>query len=113
MSWFKVKVRHEGRFLVGGIVDSEGNFGGVLVGERVGGALLYRGTVEWGFSGWAVVDLLVRSKPLVREMSPFIDKTAKRGVIWLEPRLAVEISYAEVMQRRLRAPVCRRLATRG
>ena len=50
-SWLKVKVRHEGRFLVGGIVDHADEFGGLLVGERVGGALLYRGTVEWGFTG--------------------------------------------------------------
>jgi hypothetical protein len=38
------------------------------------------------------------SKPLVRETSPFLDKTAKRGVIWIEPRIAVEVSYSELMQ---------------
>jgi len=78
-SWLKVKVRREGRFLIGGIVDHDGDFGGVLVGERVAGELVYRGTVELGFTGWAVTDLLVRSKPLVRETSPFTDKTARRG----------------------------------
>jgi len=61
-----VKVRHEGRFLVGGIADVQGDFGGVLVGQRVGGELRDRGTVEWGFTGWTVTDLLVRSKLLVR-----------------------------------------------
>ena len=53
------------------------------------------------------MDLLVRSKLLVRESSPFVDKTARHGVIWLEPRLTAEISYAEVMLGRLRAPVFR------
>ena len=60
-AWLKVKVRHEGRFLIGGIVDNQGDFS-VLVGERVGGELLYRGTVECGFTVWTVTDLLVRSK---------------------------------------------------
>ena len=104
-----MKVRHERRFLIGGIVDDRGDFGGVLVGERVAGELVYRGVVEWGFTGWSVTDLLVRSKPLVREKSPFADKTARRGVVWLEPELEADISYSEVMQCRLRAPVFRRL----
>jgi len=30
--------------------------GGVQVGEFVVGALIYGGTVEWGFTRWAVVD---------------------------------------------------------
>ena len=110
-SWVKVKVRHEGRFLIGGIVDHDGDFGGVLVGERVAGELIYRGIVEWGFPGWSVTDLLVRSKPLVRETSPFTDKTARRGVVWLEPELQTEVGYAEVMQGRLRAPVFRRVVS--
>ena len=46
---------------------------------------------------------------LVRGTSPFADKTARRGIVWLEPRLEVEISYAEVTQGRLRAPVFRAL----
>jgi len=45
----------------------------------------------------------------VRETSPFADKTARRGVVWLEPELHAEISYAEVMQGRPRAAVFRRL----
>ena len=32
-----MKVRHEGGFLIGGIVDHHGEFGRVLVGERVAG----------------------------------------------------------------------------
>jgi len=67
------------------------------------------GVVEWGFTGSWVSDLLVRGKPLVRESSPFADKTARRGVVWLEPGLEAEVSYSEVMQDRLRAPVFRRL----
>ena len=47
----------------------------------------------------------------VRETSPFADKTARRGVVWLEPELHAEISYAEVIQGRLRAPGFRGLIT--
>jgi len=43
----------------------------------------------------------------VRETSPFVDK-ARRGVVWLEPELQAEITYAKVTQG-LRAPVFRRL----
>lgn len=82
-------------------------------GPRTLSPFFYCATVEWGFTGWAIVDLLVRSKPLVRPTSPFAGRTARRGVIWLEPRLAVEVSYAELMQGRLRAPVLRRLTIRA
>jgi ATP-dependent DNA ligase len=44
-SWVKVKVRREGVFVVGGIRDVNA-FDGVLVGERVGDELHYRGVVE-------------------------------------------------------------------
>jgi len=43
-----------------------------LVGQVVAGELFYRGAVEWGFTGWSVTDLLVRSKPLVRQTSPVL-----------------------------------------
>jgi len=33
-----------------------------------------------------------------------------REVIWLEPRVVAEVSYAEMVQGRSRAPVFRRLA---
>jgi bifunctional non-homologous end joining protein LigD len=46
--WLKVKVRHEGQFIVGGVMRSGSNVTGLLVGQREQGRLLYRGTVEWG-----------------------------------------------------------------
>jgi hypothetical protein len=48
-----VKLRHEGVFVVGGIRDVDA-FDGVLVGDRVGEQLHYRGLVEWGFRAQAV-----------------------------------------------------------
>jgi ATP-dependent DNA ligase len=53
--WLKVKVRHEGRFIVGGVMRSGSNVTGLLVGQRERGRLLYRGTVEWGCSArWSL-----------------------------------------------------------
>jgi bifunctional non-homologous end joining protein LigD len=56
-AWVKVKVRHEGVFVVGGIRDVDA-FDGVLVGELVGDDLHYRGVVDWGFRASDVLELL-------------------------------------------------------
>jgi hypothetical protein len=39
--------------------------------------------------------------------SPFADFRLWRGVTWLEPRLMTEVSYAEIVDGRLRAAVLR------
>jgi bifunctional non-homologous end joining protein LigD len=59
-SWLKVKVRREGRFVLGGIFGLPHTFAGILVGQRLGGRLLYRGTVEWGIGLRAAKELLRR-----------------------------------------------------
>jgi bifunctional non-homologous end joining protein LigD len=46
-SWLKVKVRYEGVFVVGGVLGTADAPEGLLVGERVGRRLVYRGVVEW------------------------------------------------------------------
>jgi hypothetical protein len=52
--WLKVKVRYEGVFIVGGILGSADACEGVLVGERVGRQLIYRGVRNgvWGEQQW-------------------------------------------------------------
>jgi bifunctional non-homologous end joining protein LigD len=110
-SWVKVKLRHEGVFVVGGIRDVDA-FDGDLVGEWVGEQLQYRGVVEWGFQAADVLELLRGAKGRRPRMSPFADLRSLRGAVWLEPRLSAEISYAEILAGRLRAPVWRRLMPR-
>ena len=107
-SWAKVKVRHERVFVVGGIRDVSA-FDGVLVGERVGDELLYRGIVEWGFKASDVLELLREARTPLRT-SPFVDAPRMRSAVWIEPRLYAEISYAEIVDGRLRAPSWRGLA---
>jgi hypothetical protein len=47
---------------VGGIVGLPHTFAGILVGQRVGRRLLYRGTVEWGLGMRTAQDLLRRAR---------------------------------------------------
>jgi bifunctional non-homologous end joining protein LigD len=106
--WLKVKVRHEGTFIVGGVMRSGTNVTGLLVGTRKGRRLLYRGTVEWGLFRQLVGELVAGVEGLIRSTSPFADLTrATSDVVWLEPRLVAEVSYSELMEDRLRDPVLR------
>jgi ATP-dependent DNA ligase len=100
----KVKVRHEGVFVVGGIRDVNA-FDGVLVGKRVGDALHYRGVVEWGFKAADVLALLEHARRWNRPDSSFVGAPrGMRSVTWVEPRLEAEVSYAEIVEGRVRAP---------
>jgi hypothetical protein len=102
-SWAKVKVRREGVFVVGGIRDVNA-FDGVLVGEEIDGQLVYRGVVEWGFRAPDVLALLEHARRWNRPSAPFVDSPRTRSVTWVEPRLEAEVSYAEIVAGRLRAP---------
>ena len=109
-AWIKVKQRHKGVFVVGGIRNVDA-FDGVLVGELVGDALHYRGVVEWGYRAHDVLELLREAKMFARRTSPFVDLPRMRNAVWLEPRLSAEVSYAEIVEGRLRAPSWRGLVT--
>ena len=102
-SWIKVKIRREGRFVLCGILGLPQTFAGILVGQRVGRRLVFRGTVEWGLGIRTAQHLLAQSRP--RTTSPFPDFRLARGVRWLEPTLHVELTYSEIMDGRLRDPV--------
>jgi hypothetical protein len=47
--------------------------------------------------------ILKAGNDFLRPRSPF-DGYSPRGAVWLEPRITVELTYSEVMQRRLRDP---------
>jgi bifunctional non-homologous end joining protein LigD len=102
--WLKVKVRHEGQFIVGGVMRSGSQVTGLLVGQRERGRLLYRGTVEWGLFRQVVTQLVASVEGLMRPTSPFADLRCATDVTWLAPRLLAEVSYSELMEDRLRDP---------
>ena len=93
--------------MIGGILGLPSTFAGLLIGERRGRRLLWRGTVEWGIGLRTANDIARRGRE--RPSSPFHDLRLSRGVIWLEPNLHVEVTYSEVMEGRLRDPVYRGL----
>jgi hypothetical protein len=97
-----VKVRQEGRFVLGGILGLPHTFAGILIGQRVGRRLLFRGTVDWGIGIRTARELLHQGGQ--RSTSPFHDFGLSRGVTWLEPTLTVELTYSELMEGRLRDP---------
>ncbi len=105
-SWLKVKLRHDGRFLVGGVVERAEGWS-LLLGSVERRRLRYRGLVHWGV-GRRLAEALT-TNGLVRSTSPFSDRVPLRGVTWLEPRLVAEVSYANMTANGLRAPVFRGL----
>jgi bifunctional non-homologous end joining protein LigD len=107
-SWIKVKLRHERVFVVGGIRNVDA-FDGVLVGEKVDDELRYRGVVEWGFKARDVLRLMRDARIFAQSTSPFADLRTMRNAVWMEPRLFAEVSYAEFIDGRLRAPSWRGL----
>ena len=91
--------------MLGGILGLPHTFGGILVGQRDGRRLLFRGTVEWGLGLRTAHELLRRGRE--RSTSPFHDFRLSRGVTWLEPTGHVELTYSKLMEGRLRDPVYR------
>jgi len=107
-SWIKVKLRHEGVFVVGGIRNVDA-FDGVLVGEHIGDEVRFRGVVECGFKARDVIRLLREARIFRRDTSPFTDLRTMRNAVWMEPHLRADVSYAEIIDGRLRAPAWRGL----
>jgi bifunctional non-homologous end joining protein LigD len=102
-SWVKVKQRHEGVFLVGGIRNVDA-FDGVLVGEVVEGRLHYRGVVEWGYKAADVLAVLQCANDHPLRTSPFVDPPRMRSAVWMEraygPRSATRRSWRNGYGRR-------------
>jgi bifunctional non-homologous end joining protein LigD len=86
--------RREGHFLVGGVVERSDGWS-LLLGSMENGVIVYRGLVHFGV-GQRLADAF-KDTGLVRKSSPFSVRIPERGVIWLEPTLTAEVSYAEIL----------------
>jgi bifunctional non-homologous end joining protein LigD len=100
-SWLKVKLIASDEFLVGGWFPGEGRrsgrIGSLLLGvPNDDGGLDYVGNVGTGFTNKELARLEERLGACRRETSPFTGGgTPKRGSVWVEPQLVVEVEYTE------------------
>ncbi len=101
--WLKIKNRRILDVLVGGISPGRGHragqIGSLLVGIAGPGGLAYAGRVGTGFTQPELRRLEQLFAPLRRDRPPFagpVPPAQARDVTWVEPRVVVEVSYAEL-----------------
>jgi bifunctional non-homologous end joining protein LigD len=112
--WLKIKTHHEQEFIVAGYTKGTGrrasSFGSLVLAYYSGGDLVYAGNVGTGFNSKEIDKLLEALRPLRRPTAPFrevpkMPKVRKSDVVWVEPKLVVEVEFAEwTHDGRLRAP---------
>ena len=98
-NWLKVKCILRQEFIIVGMTKSSARrrpFASLLLAQREGDALVYKGKVGTGFNEGLLDELAARFEPLRREDRAFeVPKTEARGASWLEPVLVAEIAFAE------------------
>jgi bifunctional non-homologous end joining protein LigD len=101
-AWLKIKNRRLLDVVVGGISPGRGQragrIGSLLVGIPSGAGLAYAGRVGTGFTQPVLRALGEVLAPLRRDSPPFsgpIPPAQARNVTWVEPRLVIQVSYAE------------------
>jgi bifunctional non-homologous end joining protein LigD len=97
-AWQKAKCLHRQEFVVGGWMLSEARgreLRSLVVGYYRDGRLIFAGRVGTGFSIKSGRDLAGRLAKLACSDSPFVTvpREYRRGVIWVEPRLVVEVEF--------------------
>ena len=113
--WLKFKTHGEQEFVVAGYTKGKGrrewSFGSLVLATNGPEGLEWVGNVGTGFDDAEQERLLKKLKPLERKSSPFpkapkMPRIRKGDVVWVEPKLVAEASFAEFTHdRRLRAPV--------
>ncbi|MDQ6934548.1 MAG: non-homologous end-joining DNA ligase [Actinomycetota bacterium] len=116
--WLKFPIRPTGSYVVGGFrheVGSGSRLGAVLVGEPTPAGLVFRGRVGSGLAGKAggrVAELL---RPLVTEVSPFVDELPRLDrldTVWVRPEVVVDVQFLTLTgDGRLRQPAYRGIRT--
>jgi DNA ligase D-like protein (predicted ligase) len=101
--WLKIKNRRLLDVVVGGISPGQGHragqIGSLLVGIPGPGGLAYAGRVGTGFTQPELRRLDQLLTPLRRDRTPFagpVPPAQARDVTWVEPRVVIEVSYAEL-----------------
>jgi bifunctional non-homologous end joining protein LigD len=97
-SWLKVKLVNEQEFVIIGYQPSlKGRaFAALMMADREGGKLVYRGNVGTGFNDKMLASLhekltkLERAKPAL-----VVPREAAKGAKWVEPKLVAQVRFAE------------------
>jgi bifunctional non-homologous end joining protein LigD len=120
--WLKFKTHGEQELVIAGYTKGKGrrewSFGSLVMGAyEADGTLRWVGNVGTGFDDDEIERLLGKLRPLERKDSPFpqppkMPRVRKGEVVWVEPKLVAEVSFAEwTHDGRLRAPVYQGLRT--
>ncbi|MEQ9497530.1 MAG: DNA ligase D [Deltaproteobacteria bacterium] len=113
--WLKLRVEQSEDFVVVGFTepkrDTRTGFSGLLLGEYVGHALRYVGSVGSGFTEQLLTDIRAELDAITCDMPQFTgDPIPSDRNRWVEPKLVVEVRYlAYTDERQLRHPVFLRL----
>ena len=110
--WVKIKKSLKLDLVVGGYIPGKGDrtpyFGGLLLGAYSQGELVYISRVGSGFTEEELKDITGRFSP--REKPPFSNPPATAGVVWIEPKMVVQVTALErTHDCGLRAPVFLRM----
>jgi bifunctional non-homologous end joining protein LigD len=113
--WLKFKAHFEQEFVIAGYTRGKGrrewSFGSLVLAVQGENGLQYVGNVGTGFDDDEIERLLKKLRPLERKDAPFpevpnLPRVRKDDIVWVEPRLVAEVSFAEwTHDGRLRAPV--------
>ena len=96
-AWVKTKHWREGEFVIGGWSPPYGDHGwGLLVGERDGDALRFRGRVEFGFAPGLKEQIASQLASQQRPRSPFVNRRGRTGDVYVEPVSTAEVRYLEL-----------------
>ena len=98
-AWVKVKCTRRQEFVIVGWKKSSAKgrpFSSLLLAQREGKTLVYKGNVGTGFDADTLADLATRMAKLATETAPVeVDRASARGVTWVKPDLVAEIAFAE------------------
>ncbi|PKB19423.1 ATP-dependent DNA ligase LigD phosphoesterase module /ATP-dependent DNA ligase LigD polymerase module [Novosphingobium kunmingense] len=98
--WVKVKCTLRQEFVIVGWKASKARgrpFSSLLLAQKDGRKLVYRGNVGTGFDADGMADLAKRLSKLAVEEPPVeASREDARGVTWVKPALVAEIAFAEL-----------------